>query len=218
MCRAVLMVALLGALGFASPAIAQGPVEIGAGAAFLGMVDMRGLKAFGPEVHVTVPLTARFGLDVSTTLGGQAMPPYSIPGALVEGGARHRTEGLYAAIHQRLASNAWSGFHTFVSYGLAGLFGATTQAKTRVTFPTAPPLPSPADPVWVPVRRRGGALTASCPASECPSATLHRGADGLEGVSHRRRPARAVGSMNPGSASPVHQNRERHLPGLLRVG
>jgi hypothetical protein len=109
-------------------------VEIGAGAAFLGMVDMRGLRDFGPEVHVTVPFTARFALDVSTTLGGQAMPPYSIPGALVEGGARHRTEGLYAAIHQRFTSNTWSGFHAFVSYGLAGLFGATTQAKTRVTF------------------------------------------------------------------------------------
>jgi len=137
----ILVIALGGALVIASRAWAQAPLEVGGGLAFVqirtgGDSWGEGLKDVGAEVHATVSMTKRFGLDVSTTLGQRALPNDPFPGAAVTGGDKSRTEGMYAvAIQQRIARSTRPGFHAFVTYGLAGLFGTTFRTPVQVSYP-----------------------------------------------------------------------------------
>ncbi len=136
--RSILVTALL--VLFVSGAAAQSPVEIGGGVAFAGLADGgdfwgEGLQHAGAGLHATLPLTRRFALEVSTTLGARSLPTVWQGAAAVEGGDVHRTEGMYTiAVRQRFESGR-PGLYGFVTYGLAGFFGTTSRGAVRVTYP-----------------------------------------------------------------------------------
>lgn len=85
--RPSIVIALVGLLAIASHAFAQAPLEVGGGLAFAGMRTSdddwgEGLKDLGLEVHATAAVTARFGIDVSTTFGRRTLPNDAFLGAV----------------------------------------------------------------------------------------------------------------------------------------
>jgi hypothetical protein len=143
----MLVVALVVLVG--GRAAAQSSPEIGGGLAFASVAFCgeglsQGLQHVGAEIHATLPLTQRFALEVSTTLGGRALYPTQYGFAIIEGGDVHRTEGLYAvAVRQRFSSSR-PGLYAFATYGLAGFFGTTTYGAIRLTYPNGQVYTSPA--------------------------------------------------------------------------
>jgi hypothetical protein len=139
--RAIAMAAMV-LLLTGSPAAAQSAVvELGGGVSLSGVrtggADWGdGLKSAGVEAQAALPLSPRFDLEGSMTYGRRAMPWPSFPGATVEGGETNRSEGLFVlALNQRLLRTSTPGFHGFVSYGLAWIFGTTFRSAVRVSYP-----------------------------------------------------------------------------------
>jgi hypothetical protein len=143
----ILVIALVVLVG--SRAAAQSSPEIGGGLAFasvanFGEVWSGGLQHVGAGIHATLPLTERFALEVSTTLGGRALHPSRDGFVIIEGGDVHRTEGLFAvAVRQRFSSTR-PGLYGFATYGLAGFFGTTSYGAIRLTYPDGHVYSSPA--------------------------------------------------------------------------
>jgi hypothetical protein len=135
-----MLMATLGILILAARAEAQGPIEVGGGLAFAALVKSGdfwgdGLQDVGAEAHATLPLTPRFGLDLSTTFGRRNSRPQGYANARIDGGEVQWTEGFYAiSIRQRIGP-PMPGIYGFATYGLAGLFSMRSTAPIRETYP-----------------------------------------------------------------------------------
>ena len=139
--RPMLAAALVGILVAAARAEAQGPIEVGGGLAFAALENGGdfwgdGVKHVGAEVHATLPLTQRFGLDLSTTVGHRNLRRQQYSPVRIEGGEIRRTEGMYTInVRQRIGRRTPGTSYGFASYGLAGLFSTTSYAPLRETYP-----------------------------------------------------------------------------------
>jgi len=154
MAHSVIIVTVLTILGAGRAAEAQEPVDLGGGIAFAGLADGRdfwgeGVRTIGGELHATLPVSPRFGLDIATTVGRrsterQSYTAYDL-GYKAEGGEVTRTEILYSVtVRQKLGWDGHSHSFAFAQYGLAGFVGTTSRTALQETFGNGSIYSSPA--------------------------------------------------------------------------
>jgi len=128
MTKSKVLAALLVCAGICTRSSAQ-TAEIGGGVGGAHVISGggdfygRGLGSVTVDAHGSIPLSDRFGLEPFVTYGRRSIAPPAAAGTVV-GGDTQRTEGLYGVVvTQRLRGLTRPGFHVFLSYGVAGMYG-----------------------------------------------------------------------------------------------